>query len=122
MALSTTGIQRVAAGLLIGLLALAAGCGGDEPPVDRKLAIIGLDAADWIPIDALIEQGRYQEAIEAYKKTLELDPQDRDAKHNLELVRAKLKEMADKEQQQQDQQQQQEKIEPSESAESQTNQ
>ncbi|NOX37134.1 MAG: tetratricopeptide repeat protein [Calditrichaeota bacterium] len=43
---------------------------------------------------------RYEEAINAYKKALELDPSDQDAKHNLELVRAKLKEMAQKQQQQ----------------------
>lgn len=54
---------------------------------------------------------KYQEAIQSYIKALELDPEDQDAKHNLELVRAKLKEMAQKQpmdnQQQQQQQQQQ---------------
>lgn len=53
----------------------------------------------------------YQEAIQNYIKALDLDPHDQDAKHNLELVRAKLKEMAQKQpmqdQQQQQQQQQQ---------------
>lgn len=57
---------------------------------------------------------KYQEAIQAYIKALELEPNDREAKHNLELVRAKLKEMADKKQQQQDQQQK--PVEPSEYA------
>ena len=57
---------------------------------------------------------KYQEAIDAYKKALDLQPEDQDAKYNLELVRAKIKEMADK--QQQDQQQQQDKVEPSEFA------
>jgi tetratricopeptide (TPR) repeat protein len=56
---------------------------------------------------------KYQESIQAYKKALDLDPTDQDAKYNLELVRAKLKEMADKQQQQNQQQQQ---IEPSEYA------
>lgn len=50
---------------------------------------------------------KYQEAIESYIKALELDPTDEDAKHNLELVRAKLKEMAQKQPQQNQPQQQQ---------------
>ena len=53
---------------------------------------------------------KYQEAIQSYIKALDLNPEDQDAKHNLELVRAKLKEMAEKhpmENQQQQQQQQQ---------------
>lgn len=59
---------------------------------------------------------KYQEAVASYKKAIDLDPEDINAKHNLELVRAKLKEMADKQQQQQDQNQDQKKIEPSEYA------
>jgi tetratricopeptide (TPR) repeat protein len=59
------------------------------------------------------QMNKYQESIEAYKKALDLEPTDQDAKNNLELVRAKLKEMADKQQQQNQQQQQ---IEPSEYA------
>jgi Ca-activated chloride channel family protein len=50
---------------------------------------------------------KYQEAIESYIKALDLDPTDEDAKHNLELVRAKLKEMAQKQPQQNQPQQQQ---------------
>jgi Ca-activated chloride channel family protein len=42
------------------------------------------------------KNNKYQEAIDYYKKALELDPNDLDAKYNLELVRAKIKEMADK--------------------------
>ena len=57
---------------------------------------------------------QYQEAIQAYKKTLDLNPSDQEAKHNLELVRAKLKEMADKQPNQN--QPQQEQTEPSEYA------
>ncbi len=49
---------------------------------------------------------KYQESIQSYIKALELNPDDQDAKHNLELVRAKLKEMAKKQPQQQQQQQQ----------------
>jgi Ca-activated chloride channel family protein len=50
---------------------------------------------------------KYQESIQSYIKALELNPDDQDAKHNLELVRAKLKEMAQKQPQQNQQQQQQ---------------
>lgn len=56
------------------------------------------------------QMNKYQEAIDYYKKALELDPKDVDAKYNLELVRAKIKEMSKKQpmnDQQQSQQQQQ---------------
>ena len=49
---------------------------------------------------------KYQEAIQSYIKALDLDPDDQDAKHNLELVRAKLKEMAQKQPMENQQQQQ----------------
>ena len=51
-------------------------------------------------------QDKLQESINAYKRSLELNPDDRDTKFNLELARAKLKEMAQKQPQQQNQQQQ----------------
>ena len=59
---------------------------------------------------------KFQEAIESYIKALDLNPEDEDAKFNLELVRAKLKENAQKQPQQNQQQQQQQKIDPSEYA------
>jgi len=37
-------------------------------------------------------EGKLYEAAEYYKKALEIDPNDKDAKHNLELVMEKLKE------------------------------
>lgn len=61
--------------------------------------------------NAQFQQDKLQEAIAAYKRSLELNPDDADAKHNLELARAKLKENAQKQpqknQQQQNQQNQQ---------------
>jgi len=60
------------------------------------------------------QQNKLKESIEAYKKALELKPDDYQAKYNLELARAKLKEMADKQQQQPNQQNK--NIEPSEFA------
>jgi len=64
--------------------------------------------------------GNFEKAIEAYKKALELDPTDKDAKYNLEFLQKKKNEMDKKDQdqkkdeeqkqdkkQQQDQQQQQ---------------
>ncbi len=61
------------------------------------------------------QQNQLEESIKAYKKALELNPDDFQAKYNLELARAKLKEMADK-QQQQPNQQPQKPPEPSEFA------
>ncbi|MFZ5801658.1 MAG: tetratricopeptide repeat protein, partial [Candidatus Omnitrophota bacterium] len=53
--------------------------------------------------------GEFEKAIEAYKKTLDIDPDDEDAKYNLEFLQ-KTKDRMDKkdqEQKEQDQQQQQ---------------
>ncbi len=66
--------------------------------------------------NAYFQQNKLKESIEAYKKALELNPNDRDAKYNLELARAKLKEMAKKQQTQNKQQQNKKNIEPSEFA------
>jgi len=51
--------------------------------------------------------GDYQKAIEAYQKSLELVPEDMDAKYNLELARKMLKEQLKPQEQQQNQQDQQ---------------
>jgi tetratricopeptide (TPR) repeat protein len=53
------------------------------------------------------QMNKYQEAIQSYIKALEIDPDDQDAKFNLELVRARLKEMAQKQPMENQQQQQQ---------------
>ena len=66
--------------------------------------------------NAYFQQNKLKEAIESYKKALELNPNDRDAKYNLELARAKLKEMAKKQKRQNKQQNNQKHIEPSEFA------
>jgi tetratricopeptide (TPR) repeat protein len=50
--------------------------------------------------NALFKQDKLQESIQSYIRALDLNPDDQDAKYNLELARAKLKEMADKQQQQ----------------------
>jgi len=65
------------------------------------------------------QMDKLQESIQSYIKSLELNPNDTDAKYNLELARAKLKENADKQQQQKkndNQDKKQEKIDPSEFA------
>ena len=41
--------------------------------------------------NALFRQGKLEEAIEYYRKALEIDPNDQDAKHNLEFAREELK-------------------------------
>ena len=57
--------------------------------------------------NAQFQQDKLQEAVAAYKRSLELNSEDVDAKHNLELARAKLKENAQKEPQENQQNQQQ---------------
>jgi tetratricopeptide (TPR) repeat protein len=48
-------------------------------------------------------EDKLTESIESYKKALEISPDDFDAKYNLELARAKLKEQSEKQQQNPDQ-------------------
>jgi len=57
--------------------------------------------------NAYFKQDKLQESIQSYIRALDLNPDDQDAKYNLELARAKLKEMADKQQQQPQQNSQQ---------------
>ncbi len=57
--------------------------------------------------NALYRSGKYAEAIGVYQKCLDINPDDEDAKYNLEFVRKKMKEMLDKEAQRQQKQQQQ---------------
>jgi Ca-activated chloride channel homolog len=53
--------------------------------------------------NALLKQDRFKEALDAYKHTLGLRPDDRRAKWNLELALRRLKEEQQKQQQQQQQ-------------------
>ncbi len=57
--------------------------------------------------NALYRLHKLPESILAYQEALKLNPNDEDAKYNLEYVRAKLKQEAKKQPQQQQQQQQQ---------------
>lgn len=68
--------------------------------------------------NTLFRLQKLPESILAYKEALKIDPNDEDAKYNLEYVRAKLKQNSDKEDQgqQQQQDQQKKKIVPSENA------
>lgn len=61
----------------------------------------------------------YREAMAHYKKSLEIEPSNRDAKRNIEVVQARIKELLDRKEQEQDQNQQgnpQKPPEPSEEA------
>ena len=51
--------------------------------------------------NAQFQQGQWSEALESYKETLKLDPNDVEAKFNLELTQVKLREQ-DQQRQQQD--------------------
>lgn len=56
--------------------------------------------------NTFFKEDKLTESIESYKRALELSPNDFDAKYNLELARAKLKEQSEKQQQNPDQNQQ----------------
>ncbi len=57
--------------------------------------------------NALFRQEKYQDAVDAFRRTLERRPEDRDAKHNLELALRAIREQQQQQQQQAKQQQQQ---------------
>ena len=57
--------------------------------------------------NTLYRSGKLAESIQAYKEALKLNPEDQDAKYNLEYVRNKLKQNASNQNQQNQQQQQQ---------------
>jgi Ca-activated chloride channel family protein len=63
--------------------------------------------------NCLYRQGKLEESLEYYKKALDLDPNDQDAKYNLEFVREEIKKRLNqakqREQEQQQKKEQQEK-------------
>lgn len=61
--------------------------------------------------NGLFGAGKFEEAIGAYKKTLEVNPNDRDAKYNLELALKMLEEQKKNQQNQKQNQKQKEKNE-----------
>ncbi|HPS37160.1 MAG TPA: VWA domain-containing protein [Candidatus Omnitrophota bacterium] len=84
--------------------------------------------------NALYRLGDFEKAIDAYKKALEIDPADKDAKYNLEFLQKKKNDMEKKDQQrkndkqdknkeqQQDQQNQQDKQDKGQQKQDQKNQ
>ena len=63
---------------------------------------------EWAAVDQYGDAiGQYREAIEAYKQVLRDNPDDAEAKHNLELALSKIEEQEQEQQQQEQQQQQQ---------------
>lgn len=89
--------------------------GGYEETVDRytkalNTADIGLEAQSHYNLgNTHFRMGEYEKAITGYQNALEINPEDVDAKFNLELARRRLKEQIKPEQQDQQQQQEQEK-------------
>ena len=78
--------------------------------------------------NALFRQGKLEEAIEYYRKALEIDPNDQDAKHNLEFAREELKRRineakeTEKKQQEQKQKEKQKQQEQNQQKDQQNNQ
>lgn len=58
--------------------------------------------------NAMYRQGKLQEAVAYYQKALDLDPEDADARHNLEFVREEIKKKINESKQTREKQQQQE--------------
>jgi Ca-activated chloride channel family protein len=61
--------------------------------------------------NAMYRQGKLQEAVEYYKKAIEIDPEDKDAQHNLEFVREEIKKKINDSKKTEQQQKQQEQKE-----------
>lgn len=53
--------------------------------------------------NALVRENRYAEALEAYKKALQINPDDEDSKFNIEVVYQKMKQEPSQNQERQDQ-------------------
>jgi tetratricopeptide (TPR) repeat protein len=105
-------LQRYAEGLL-------------DAPESQMLAILGdnasLSAKAWYNLgnayfrkgEFALQQGKqeglsdYREALAAYKKSLEIRPDSKAAKRNIEVVQARIKELMERQKQDQNQQQQQ---------------
>ena len=64
--------------------------------------------------NTLFREEKYQEAIAAYKASLKLNPEDKDAKFNFELARHRLKKQQQDKQQQQDRKEQEKEKEEQE--------
>jgi len=62
--------------------------------------------------NTLYYQGRLEEAVTSYERAVELDPEDEDARHNLEYVREELKRRQEQAQQQREQREQQRQQQP----------
>lgn len=58
--------------------------------------------------NCMYRQGKLEEAVEYYKKALELNPDDQDAKYNLEFVREEIKRRINQSKQRKEQQKQKE--------------
>src|SRR5207247_6459522 len=52
--------------------------------------------------NSFYQMGQYPQAVESYKKALDLDPKDREAKHNLELALRKMQEDSQQQKQKSD--------------------
>jgi tetratricopeptide (TPR) repeat protein len=63
--------------------------------------------------NVMVEGEQYQEAVEAYKRSLKLNPKDDDTRYNLAYALEKLREQQQQQQQQQNQEQQQQDQEKS---------
>jgi len=61
--------------------------------------------------NCLYRQGKLEESLEYYKKALDLDPEDQDAKYNLEFVREEIKKRLNQAKQREQEQQQENKQE-----------
>jgi Ca-activated chloride channel family protein len=61
--------------------------------------------------NCLYRQGKLEESLEYYKKALDLDPNDQDAKYNLEFVREEIKKRLNQAKQREQEQQQKNKQE-----------
>jgi tetratricopeptide (TPR) repeat protein len=79
--------------------AFAEAARSDDPSI-RNQALYSLGNNDY-------RQGKLQEAVEHFKAALEADPDDQDAKYNLEFVREEIRRRVEEQKKRQEEQQQQ---------------
>jgi Ca-activated chloride channel family protein len=83
------------------------------PARDKKIGANGHYNAG----NALYRAGKLEDAVDQYLKTIEIDPDDGDAKHNLEFVRREIQRRMEQQQERQEQQEQQKQDDSGETGE-----
>ena len=124
-----TGKTTVLVNRIAHIMSFGCACEVDDVPKSVTSAVTERNTTSEIEADSyynlgntMMAQEKYAEAFEAYKNSLKINPNDEDARYNLEYARWKLIQQQQQQQQQQDQQQQDKEQEEKDQQQQQQNQ